>query len=418
MLLWLLVSPGWGQPLPSLRLEEAYDLLEQHYPKLGDTTLIRQMEAAELALTKLDRLPDIRLRGDGRLQSTSTQLKTDNPMLDFEINQPLVNIKAYLEADYRLLDGGYQTVRQSLIQLEKAVDQGSLEVQRFALRKIINQLFLRIQTLRAQEALFALSLANIEARSEQVTAAIRQGTVLESELTKLRVQKLDLEAQRDNLTYQIEGARQTLADWLGVSLAEDVALILPDLSPSGLSKEINRPELELFEQQKAVVLAQAELIDIELKPKLNVFAQAGVGYPNPLNILDNKVAPYGLLGAGFTWTIKDWDKTEKQKALISMQAQRIDHAAQTFTFQLEKQSAAYRADMARLNQQIGRQESIVVLQKQLLRQLATQLEEGVNTATDYLLQVNAELAARQKIVILRAEQQAIQLHYWNERGAF
>jgi len=137
-----------------------------------------------------------------------------------------------------------------------------------------------------------------------------------------------------------------------------------------------------------------------------------------LNILDNKVAPYGLLGAGFTWTIKDWDKTEKQKALISMQAQRIDHAAQTFTFQLEKQSAAYRADMARLNQQIGRQESIVVLQKQLLRQLATQLEEGVNTATDYLLQVNAELAARQKIVILRAEQQAIQLHYWNERGAF
>lgn len=77
--------------------------------------------------------------------------------------------------------------------------------------------------------------------------------------------------------------------------------LLPDLSPSGLSKEINRPELDFFQQQKAVVLAQAELIDIELQPKLYIFAQAGT---------------------------------------------------------------AYRADMARLNQQIGRQESIVELQKQ------------------------------------------------------
>jgi outer membrane protein TolC len=298
------------------------------------------------------------------------------------------------------------------------VDRGELEVQRFALRKIINQLFLRIQGLRAQGELFALSLADIEARAVQLRAAINQGTVLEGELSRLEVKKLELEAQQDNLAYQLEGAINSLSDWLGLTLPEDLILDFPDLSAMRLSDEIRRPELDQFEQQKALVLGQAELIDIQLKPKLSVFAQAGIGYPNPLNILDNNIAPYGLLGGGLTWTIKDWDQAQKKKDLLSLQARRIDHAAETFTFRLEKQTANYQADMARLDQQIRRQESIVRLQQQLLTEVTAQMEAGIATSTDYVLQLNAELAARQKIAILQTERQAIQLNYWNERGAF
>lgn len=418
MLLLSVLQLAQAQVQTTLRLDAAYRLLEQRYPGLGDTLLIRQMQTAELELNDLARLPEIRLRADGRLQSTSTQLESDNPMFPLEINQPLVNLKTYLEADYLLLDGGYQAAKASLIQLERAVDRGELEVQRFALRKIINQLFLRIQGLRAQGELFALSLADIEARAVQLRVAINQGTVLESELSRLEVKKLELEAQQDNLAYQLEGAINSLSDWLGLTLPEDLILDFPDLSAMRLSDEIRRPELDQFEQQKALVLAQAEFFDIQLKPKLSVFAQAGIGYPNPLNILDNNIAPYGLLGAGLTWTIKDWDQAQKKKDLLSLKARRIDHAAETFTFRLEKQTANYQADMARLDQQIRRQESIVRLQQQLLTEVTAQMEAGTATSTDYILQLNAELAARQKIAILQTERQAIQLNYWNERGAF
>jgi outer membrane protein TolC len=401
-----------------LRLEEAYQLLEQRYPVLGDTALIRQMEAMELELNDLNRLPEINLKGDGRFQSTSTRLESDNPMFPVEINQPLFNIRTYLEANYVLLDGGQQEARHSLIQLEKAAAQGELEVQRFALRKIINQLFLRISLLRTQQALFTISLDNLNVQQQRLTAAIQNGIALESEQTRLRVRTLELQAQRDNIDFYLEGSIKSLERWLGVQLGDQINLSFPSFSNITDEAAINRPELALFEKQQAVVLAKASLIEVRQKPKLNVFAQGGVGYPNPLNILDNNVAPYGLVGAGFTWTLKDWDKAKKEKSLLSLQAQRIEHAEETFRFNLEQQTPTYRAEVARLEQQIERNEAIAGLQKELLQTTAAQLEAGIITATEYLLQVNAELAARQQMAVLRAELQAVHLNYWNERGAF
>lgn len=418
MVIWLVANWAKAQPPEALTLETAYSLLDQRYPLVGDTALIHEMEAIELALNKRGGLPNIRLLSESRLQSTSTRLESDNPMFPLEINQPLVNMKAYLEAEYLWLDGGQQKARESIIRLEKGVEREELAVQRFALRKIVNHLFLRIHTLRAQQQLLLLSLADLQLRYEQLLVAVKQGTVLASEPIKVKVKLLELEAASDNLSFQEAGARQSLADWLGIDLPEDVVLVFPNLSPSSIREGIHRPELVLYRHQKDLVFAQAERIDSQWKPKLRLFAQVGLGYPNPLNLLDNQVAPFGLIGAGFSWNLNDWGKSKMQKELLSLKAKRIDLAAESFLFQLEKKSAAYRADLAKIDQQISRQENILSLQQELLGQLSSQLEEGVITATDYLLQMNAELAVRREIALLQAERQAVALNYWNERAAF
>lgn len=405
-----------GQPITTLSLPDAYQELEQRYPALRDGAILGQIEQEQLDLIDLGRLPEISLKGDGRLQSTSTRIEGD--MTPIEIKQPIVGVKTYLEANYLLLDGGLQEAQKKTTSLDLAIDQQQLEVQRFALRKKVNQLFLQITQLRTQEALFSISLEELATRGERIQAAIDNGVALESELTKLEIKQLELESQKENIHYRINGSIKTLEDLLGIELSDDVALIYPTLPSDEATTAIFRPELELFDKQKQAILAKAELIDVKLKPKLNVFAQGGVGYPNPLNILDNGISPYGLLGAGFTWTIKDWDKTKKEKALLALQAQRIDNAAETFDFNLDKQTAFFHSEVDRLVNQIEKNRKIADLQKDLLGNMAAQLDGGVITATDYLLQVNAELAARQKVAVLETELLNVRLNYWNERGAF
>ncbi|HFB99779.1 MAG TPA: hypothetical protein ENJ53_03135 [Phaeodactylibacter sp.] len=58
------------------------------------------------------------------------------------------------------------------------------------------------------------------------------------------------------------------------------------------------------------------------------------------------------------------------------------------------------------------------MQTKILEQLAAQLDEGVITSTDYIIQLNAELASRQNLLIHQTELAKVQLDFWNERGGF
>ena len=169
-----------------------------------------------------------------------------------------------------------------------------------------------MSTLRTQIGLFELSIADIAARLEQAQAAVDNGVLLESELSKLQVRQKELLAQQSNIKYQIVGTIESLEDLLSVPLNPEVELIYPDLGEPTVLPAIERPEQELFRWQQAAILAREQLIDTEKRPKLNLFAQAGIGYPNPLNLLDSDPAPYALLGMGMSWKLIDWNKSKRQ----------------------------------------------------------------------------------------------------------
>lgn len=234
----------------------------------------------------------------------------------------------------------------------------------------------------------------------------------------MEVKILELQAQQENVAYQIQGFLATLEAYIGQSLAEDVQLVFPSFPSSTILPAIQRPEQQLFQLQSKQLLANADLIEVRQKPQLSAFAQAGIGYPNPLNLFDNSVAPYGLIGLQFNWKITDWKRDQMDKTILSLQAQKIQNAQATFEFNLQKQEAAYRATLDRLEAQLAKDDQIAKLQADILKQLAVQLEEGIITASDYIIQVNAELRARQNMVIHQAEILKNQIEFLNSRGAF
>jgi outer membrane protein TolC len=416
--LFLLLTPAaFGQMRTAMSLQEGYDLLAENYPELKNAAI--ENEALTLSLDQLrrDRLPSIDFSTEGRYQSQSVQLQTEGTNLPFKIDQPLYSVKSYVEARYLLWDGGMNAAQRKLKQAQSAADQQQIEVSRYGLQQRINQLFIGILLLREQKQLFSLSLADLEARKAILQAGVQQGVVLPGELTQLEVQGLELASQQSDLAYQESGLIATLSQLTGTPLAEDVILTLPDLPEPARVPDLSRPEQNLFGRQREAILAQVDVIKAMRQPKLSLFAQGGAGVPNPLNLLDSGFAPYGLIGAGFSWKLIDWKKAKTDRELLALQAQKVSNLEETFDFNVESQTANYLAAVRRLRTQIENDREIARLQAEILQQAAAQLDQGVLTANEYVTRVNAELRARQTLALHKIELLQTQLDFWNQRGS-
>ena len=110
-------------------------------------------------------------------------------------------------------------------------------------------------------------------------------------MKKVQVELLRLNTQIDKIRGDAHGLRNNLSYLIGEPLTDSTQLQLPETANFSTTQANKRLELELFSLQKEKVLAQEGLITASRKPKFGVFAQAGVGYPNPLNFFDDNIKP-------------------------------------------------------------------------------------------------------------------------------
>ncbi|MBC6995092.1 TolC family protein [Neolewinella lacunae] len=400
-----------------LSLTQAYALLESNYPNLRNAGLNDQILRADLDLLDLERKPELYLKGAASLQSETTSFG-EASNLPISLDLPLYNARAYGEVNHTLYDGGRLAARKSIKAAEGQLSNQQLEVEKFSLRKRINQLFLGVLLSRERVALYETTLADIAARKAAIKSGVELGVVLESELLQLSVREVEITADRDDINGNILRLLANLATLTGQPLPAEVKLRLPTL-PYPLSiPEVDRPELQLFQRQRAAILANEALIEADTKPMVSAFIQAGVGVPNPVNLFDTEISPYALGGVNFQWKFKDWGKADQQRQLLQLRSALVDRQRETFLFNLNAENEAYLADVRRLQQRLLNDRKIVELQANILTQLAAQLDNGVITATDYLNQVNVELRARQTLRVDEMQLIELQLNFLNERGGF
>ncbi|MEO0470788.1 MAG: TolC family protein [Bacteroidota bacterium] len=397
-------------------LARAYQALESRYPLLQNAGLIDQRYAAEQARLKMANRPRLSLQADGRLQSQTTAFPDGDGAPPIAIDLPLYSSKAWLEIQYNLLDGGRNKAQQAQQAAQHKVEKQSLAVDQYQLRRRINQLFVQIHLNRAQIELLQTSLADLKLRQEVISVGIQNGVILESELSQLKVRELELASSITESEAAVQASLDQLNHLTGLDLAPEVQLIFPNMGDYQEIPSLGRPEQELFQHQAEVLGRQTDLLAANRKPQLSLYAQSGGGYPNPLNLLDNQAAPFALAGFQFNWQLSGGQIFKKQQESIRLQREALRNREAAFAFDMESAASRYQSQLLQLSQQIEQDQEIAALQEDILTQMAVQLDEGVITSSDYLVQSNASLRARQNLSLHRIQRLNLRLDLLNQRG--
>lgn len=394
----LLVCLGW-QPLlragDTLTVEQVRRLALQASPLQQKKALAESVAALQLRNIRSNNLPRIQMGAQAGWQSDVFRFPVDNPLFDVpEI--PKDQYKLTLDASERLWDGGADRYLRQQRELDRDLALAQTDVDVYQLRETVTDLYFKVLLLQENEAILNASRDYLQNRLRQAEAAISGGVALRTTADQIRIQVLQTEQQIASARADQQSLKTILATWIGRS-DTDFQLQSPQSvirNPSRNLGIINRPEYRLFDlQQRNLQLAQNKL-RLQIQPRIELFAQGGLGRPNPFNFFETGFEPFAIFGLRALWTPVDWGNRGRDRQVLALQASVIDAQRQSFDQRLQALTQKDQADEAKALALLAQDDSIIALQEDIVRRAEAQVQNGVMTTTDYLAQVNLLTQAR------------------------
>jgi len=337
--------------------------------------------------------PSMDLNGKLSYQSDVVTVALSDPSIPAEFPEvPHDQYGLNLDISQNIYDGGISRGKRSYEEALMAADLQQVEVDLYGLKGKVNQFYFAVLLMQENRENLEIHLQNLQARCEVVQTAVNHGTLLETELhvlevEKLRVKQSILEVDSRKLSYM-----SALRVLCGEGLVVDAILEQPEFE--GLrGTDMNRPEQKLFDLKYRSMEAGKELVAKKRMPVVYAFGQTGYGKPG-YNMLSGEWDHYYMLGAGLKWKIWDWKHTSREKQVIGYQQQILENQRASFDRELETLMVQEQARMEQYRQTMEMDQQVLELQKKISEQAAVRLDKGTMTATDYITELNKENLAR------------------------
>ena len=410
VLLTIITTTGFSQSDKVLSLSDCYQWALEQHPLQKKVALLDQQTQLKLEQIDLERLPQLKLNAQASYQSETVQFPFTIPGTEI-LELPLFRTQATVDGSYILVDGGLRDARKSIEQSALNTSLQTVLVEQYPVHSQVNQAYFGILLAKAQIKVLEQSLANLQNRITTLQAAKDGGVALQVDIDQLAVRRMELLQQIAQLKGRATEAVRSLETITGQSLGENIQLGVPQHPDFQFEQSVQRPELELFQLQKIQIASQESLIEASRKPKVNLFLQAGLGYPHPLNFFDDSFSPFAIGGIGFSWAITDWKKSKVDRQLLSVQAQLVDNQRDVFLGQIAKIKSPYQDRLQTLNQLSDQGQQIVQLQQGILQTFSSQVDQGIITSTDYIEQLNKTTQAELNLELYRIQMEQLKTEY-------
>jgi outer membrane protein TolC len=323
--------------------------------------------------------------------------------------------KVVADVNQMIYDGGLLKQQTAFQKMNAEVEEQKIEVELYKLTDRINQLYLGILFIDEQLKQTELVKKDLQTGLKKIEAQVNGGVAFKSNLLLLRAELL----KADQRIIELQSARTGLLDVLSLFTGEaySAATVLqqPSISVFAAEQTIARPELNLFQKQKALLGEQQNLIKARNLPKTSFFFQGGYGRPG-LNFLENKFATYYITGIRFNWAFGGLYTAKKEKELIGINQQIVAVQEDVFLLNTNTQLKQQQAEIDKINQLISKDREIIELRIKVKEAANAQLENNVITANDYLREVNAEDQARQMLIVHQLQLLQAQINYQTIKG--
>ncbi len=396
----LISNAVFGQNIERTTLDECNRLAQDNFPMIRQRGLIKEANALNVNSLRNNFLPQIELNAQATYQSDVTSFPVKLPNVEIT---PLSKdqYKATLEVKQILWDGGVIKMQKKVLNTTSEVDMQKVEVEIAKLKERVNQLYFNILQLDENEKLINLLKSDLAARIKKIEGAVANGVALKMNLQTLQAE--DLKA--DQRIIELKSARTASIQMLNLLIAKELddKTIFEKPTPqyeSLVGAQITRPELTLFDLQKKQIDQTVKVATLKNYPRLFAFATGGYGRPG-LNFLKNDFVFYGIGGIMFKWNLADfYSKTSKNDLqVMKNQTQLLDIQKDIFLLNTNVVVKQQSAELTKFEKLLEKDRQILSLREKIKETASAQLENGVTTANDYLIELNAESQARQNLVL-------------------
>ena len=374
-----------------LTLEGCQQAARENYPLVRQLDLIERTRDFTLENASKSWLPQLTLSGKVSYQSDVTKMPLAIPGLEFGLDKD--QYQAVLELNQTIWDGGAARQRKEEARAGADVRSGQVEVNLYALRDRVNQLFfgiLLIDTRLEQNALLQGQLAR---NHEQVQACVEQGTATPADLDAVSVEQLDARQAEAELRMNRKAYLEVLGMLTGMEGLENETLVRPAGRTSS-SAELLRPELSLYASMRKQLDVREKGLDTGIMPRLSLFAQGAYGDPG-LNMLKGGFEPYYIAGVRLSWNISGFYTRKNDKRLLDVDRSDIDVQEEAFRLERRMETAQHRRTVERLDTLMKNDDELLRLRANIRKAAEARVEEGTLTVTEMLREVLAEDQARQ-----------------------
>lgn len=388
-----------------LTLDRCYELATKNYPLIKQRELINKSGAYSVENAAKGYLPQLSFSGQATYQSDVVHFPLPGvPQLSKD------QYKVQAEISQTLYDGGSIRYQKELSKAATATQEQQLEVNLYAVKDRVSQLFFGILLSEEQLRQNDLRRTDIESGIHKMQGAVDNGTALRSSADELKAELLNVEQTGTQLTATKNGYMQMLALFINqpvTTLVKPAAINIPT--------DIKRPELSLYAHQQQTYEIQEKQLKSNYLPKISAFVQGGYGRPT-YNIVDNSFGVFGMGGLRLSWSLNSLYTLHNNKQTLRINRQDLDVQKETFLFNTRLTLTQQQVNAQQYDDMISQDQQIIALRTSVKNAAVAQLENGVITSHDYISQVNAENQARQNLVLHEIQLLQIQYNSKNTSG--
>jgi outer membrane protein TolC len=320
---------------------------------------------------------------------------------------PHEQYRATVDLSQVIWDGG---VTRSAREVESVVSELNMqqsEADLFRLREQVNNYYFSLLLVRSQAEVTAVLISELDARINEASSGVKNGVVPPVTLDVLSAEKIKAEQSAAELGRRSDALAQALEQVTGMTGLKDATLVLPEHVITGNDLKDN-PDLRLFDIRSRQIELSKNLLKSQRMPKVFGYAQAGYGNPPGNNFLSDNPDIFFSLGAGVKWNIYDWGKNSNDRRSLTLQQQLLDIRKSAAAEALQRLLTLKMAEIESVREAAARDGELIDIRRRIAATAASQLENGVITASQYMTELNSEkqaviTAAARKISIARAE---------------
>jgi outer membrane protein TolC len=320
-----------------------------------------------------------------------------------------------VDVSQTIFNGGAVGMRKELERARGRQEVHSTEVELHQIRSQIDQVFFGILLSQQQSKTVSLLINDLQEQLSAVQSRVENGVllpsqqyILEAELIKARQDSVE---SRSNTI----AGYQVLGELIGDQIPVGTELKLPEANMSYHSLQPQRPEYEQFDSRERTIEQQKKLTETKKWPVLSAFGTAAYGRPG-LNFLNDSFHDYYVVGLKLKWNFWASQNAGREQQTLTIQQQKVEQNRQSFTRQLNASLDRTGERITAVKENIERGKEAIVLREKIVEESASQLKNGVITATEYITELRRANQARLSLYLNRVRLAQAQTDYLTTLG--